>query len=1220
MKGKLILRVVVLMVMAILIPVIGWCAGQEAAAGKDDPAKPLLVVQAGHSDGVYAVAISHDGKSALSGSNDKTLKLWDVATGKEIRTFIGHSENVAAVAFSHNSKYALSGSGDKTLKLWDIATSKEILTFTGHSQAVNCVALSPDGRYILSGSDDNTLKLWDIERGKEIHTFIGHTGTIAAVAFSLDNKYALSGSRDTTLKLWDVATGKEIRTFTGHSQDVTCVALSPDGRYILSGSDDNTLKLWDIATGKEIRTFIGFSHSERISSIAFCPDAKQVLSLSKSHTEFYSIRLWDVESGKEIRMSTAEKEHYHLSVAFSPDGRHILSGKKSGELVLWDTVSGKKIRRFIGQAAAVVSIALSSDGRYVLVGGGILADGTKHDPILRLWDLMSGKDIRSFAGHSEYVTSVAISPDGKSALSGSENLKRWDVATGKEILTFDTHLGWWQRFALSPDGKYVLSGSDDDNTLKLWDVATGKAIRTFNGHFHSVRSVAVAFAPDGKCALSASYDDDSTLTLWDIATGEVIRTFTGHSGIITSIAFSMDNKYAISGSYDNTIKLWDITTGREIRTFSGHSDPILALAFSPDGKYLLSYGAKMYFDWRGETSIKLWDVSTGKEVRTFSGHSMLVFCLAFTPDSRYAFSGSMDKTMILWDISTGRWLVKLISFTDGTWAVVDSEGRFDASNGGNVEGLHWVVNNIPIDLWQLKERYYEPGLLAKIMGYNKEPLRKVEAFISPKLFPDVRISQGKEDPDTLKINLSDQGGGIGKVRILVNGKETMADARGKDLSPDAKALSLTMPINPALLVPGKENKVEVIAWNREGYLSSRGTVLTITPKEERVDLPELYAIVVGVSRYSNPALNLAFSGKDAHDMARAITISAKRLFGAEKVHLTLLTDYEESNTLPTKENIIKAFESAQKAKPTDILVIYLSGHGVMSPGEQSDYHYLTREARTTELIDPGVRRQTALSSMELIELVKKIPARFKQVMILDTCAAGGMVNRLVEKRTLSSDQIRALDRLKDRTGVFVLMGSAADKTSLEATQYGQGLLTYSLLEGIRGAALKDERYVDVQKLFSHASERVPILARSVGGIQTPLVSSPKGQSFDIGLVTSEDKPLIPLSLAKPMVLRSVFQLTALPRDVLSLSKLVNDELREMSFSSRGGQVVYIDTEEFPEAYTLSGRYARTDGKVTVEVYLFKGDMEQGKFTATGGVADLPALARTIVLSTMKMVK
>jgi WD40 repeat protein len=281
---------------------------------------------AGH-EWVISVAVSPDGGSGLSGGKDHTLKLWELATGKELRTLTGHTDTVYSVAFSPNGRTALSGSSDKTLKLWAVETGKELRTFTGHSDWIHSVAFSPDGRTALSGGGDMTLKLWEVATGKELRTFTAQS-VIYSVAFSPDGHTALSSSADMTLKLWEVATGKQLRTFTGHSDRPTSVAFSPDGRTALSGSEDGTLKLWEVATGKELRTFTVQSD---IFSVAFSPKGRTALSGSKDKT----LKLWEVATGKELRRFTGHSD-WVLSVAFSPDARTALSGSGDGTLKLWD--------------------------------------------------------------------------------------------------------------------------------------------------------------------------------------------------------------------------------------------------------------------------------------------------------------------------------------------------------------------------------------------------------------------------------------------------------------------------------------------------------------------------------------------------------------------------------------------------------------------------------------------------------------------------------------------------------------------------------------------------------------------------------------------------------------------------------------------------------------------------------------------------------------------
>jgi hypothetical protein len=799
-----------------------------------------------------------------------------------------------------------------------------------------------------------------------------------------------------------------------------------------------------------------------------------------------------------------------------------------------------------------------------------------------LWDVATGKMIFDLIGHSGDVTDVAFSPDGRTlATTSGLGAKLWDVATGKMIFDLRGHSFPVMDVAFSPDGR-TLATASMDGTAKLWDVATRKMIFDLIGSWPPV--TAVAFSPDGRTLATASRD--GTAKLWDVATGKMIFNLIGYGSPVTAVAFSPDGRTLATVSWDRTAKLWDIATGKMIFDLIGHSGDVTDVAFSPDGRMLATASA--------DGTTKLWKVETG-DARTSN----------VTP-SPSLHSERTERNEL--------WLCTMTSFDDGTWAVVDPEGRFDASNGGDVEGLHWVVGTEPIALSQLKERYYDPGLLAKIMGFNKEPLRDVSELRGVKLYPEVKVEPLKAGDTKITIHLNEQGGGIGKVQVFVNGKEFVADARGPKPDPQAKQATLSVDVAGApSLAQGKENRISVVAFNAEGYLKSRGLTFAWTPEGTAdVSPPELYAIVVGVSDYTGDAIDLRFAAKDAEDMAKALSLGAKRLFGVEKVHLTLLCTTNNPDALPpTKANLRKAFEEARNAKPHDVLVVYLAGHGIALPQGQDTYCYLTQEARSTDLSDPGVREQVSVTSDELQEWLNKVPAT-KQVMILDTCAAGAAAVKLVEKRDISGDQIRAIDRLKDRTGFHVLMGCASDAVSYEATQYGQGVLTYSLLQGMKGAALRDDEYVDVSKLFQYAADQVPQLARDIGGIQEPLIAAPRGASFDVGLLKKEDKEAIPLAMVKPLILRPALINPDEVGDSLNLTAMLGKRLREESYASVRGEgikqtVVYVDADELPGAFQPKGTYTVEGEKVKVRLALWRDGQKVTTFEVEGAKDDLAGL-------------
>ncbi|NCR73225.1 MAG: protein kinase [Microcystis aeruginosa LG13-12] len=290
---------------------------------------PLDKTLTGHSNWVYSVVYSPDGRYLASGGSDNTIKIWEVATGRELRTLTGHSDFFRSVVYSPDGRYLASGSFDKTIKIWEVATGREVRTLTGHSGWVNSVVYSPDGCYLASGSWDKTIKIWQVATGKELRTLTRHSGWVYSVVYSLDGHYLASGSQDNTIKIWQVATGKQLRTLTGHSDWVWSVVYSPDGRYLASGSRDNTIKIWEVATGKQLRTLTG--HSEAVFSVVYSPDGHYLASGSQDNT----IKIWEVATGKQLRTLTGHFEAV-FSVVYSPDGRYLASGSGDNTIKIWE--------------------------------------------------------------------------------------------------------------------------------------------------------------------------------------------------------------------------------------------------------------------------------------------------------------------------------------------------------------------------------------------------------------------------------------------------------------------------------------------------------------------------------------------------------------------------------------------------------------------------------------------------------------------------------------------------------------------------------------------------------------------------------------------------------------------------------------------------------------------------------------------------------------------
>jgi WD40 repeat protein len=1173
--------------------------------------QPRLVLPVGHTSSINRAVFSPNGKLVLTASEDRTARVFEVSTGKELQVLSGHTSIVKSAVFSPDGKLVLT-SGDSTARVFEVATGKQLQVLNGHISKVYSAVFSPDGKLVLTASEDRTARVFEVANGKELQVLSGHTRGVNSAVFSLDGKLALTASSDKTARVFEVANGKELQVLSGHKRGVNSAVFSSDGKMVLTASGDSTARVFDVSTGMELRVLSG--HTSLLRTAIFSPDGKSVLTASSDKTA----RVFDVATGKELQVLSGHTSRIYSAV-FSPDGKLALTASYDNTARVFNVATGKELLILSGHVSSVYSAIFSPDGKLALtasydntarvfeVATGnelIVLNGhtstaysavfspngkfvltASEDKTARVFEVATGKELLVLSGHTSLVRSAAFSSDGKLVLTASWDgtARVFEVATGKELQVLSGHTSKVYSAVFSPDGKLALTASSD-RTTRVFELATGKELQVLNGHTSSVYSA--VFSPDGKLVLTAS--GDSTARVFDVATGRELQVLSGHTSSVYSAVFSPDGKMVLTASDDSTARLFDIATGKEMQVFRGHANSLRSAVFSPDGKLALTASE--------DFTARMFEVATGKELQVLSGHTSRVRSAVFSPNCKMVLTSAGDHLSIFWDVTTGKALYTRIQLEGDNWLVYDEHYRFDGTEGA-IDYLYLTCGLEVIELAQVKDSLWVPGLAEKIMSgdpilINDHPAPKLSDLNICELTPLIEELENG-DKGFFRYRITPRKGGLGETDVYINGNLTYIFKpeqleKKREQNNDNYYLSIHSDSLQDFLTgeKGAINPIVVKSKVKGSGIFSRGATSKII-KQTNEENPKFYGFFIGVNNYGNPSKefselrykNLDFAAKDAEDLAQAIEATARTLF-KEDCYIYNLTDTLTSENSPSKANIQKVLkEIGEKAKASDILYIFFAGHGdIPEKAGEKEIRFILHKADKKNLMS------SSFGVDELSEWCqpKNIKAQ-KRVFVFDACHSGQIINQTIAFNGRGDDdaaRIRQLDKLKDKNGMMILAASADDESAYEDETLNQGVLTYYLLQAIKEA---EDTTLLVRQWFDEAIKGVIEYSRANGNKQEP--NSFGDGRFEIGNVTEQVRSIIDISCPKTRI--GLCEFMSLGSVEETYPTLKNELSNILKISSGRGDFVY--SKNIEKAYRISGVFTLEKNKLFVQYDIKKDD-------------------------------
>lgn len=1180
--------------------------------------EPKLILPIGHSAGqINSVQFSPNNRFMVTAGIDNAIFIWQINNNQLLSTLKGHLGGVYSAIFSNDGSQILSASFDGTAKLWDFEKGIEVFTLK-HGGKVYSAVFSPDGKYIMTISDDiknGAIKIWDKTTGKLISVINSDTRLLFSASFSKDSKYIVTSSTEGIPKIWNIFSGKIIRNLQKQSGEVCDVKISWDGNYIATASLDGNVSIYDFLTGKLLYNLLD-NHSA-VFSVNFSKDGKYLVSGSNDGTS----KLWDIRTGKLLH--SFEQKGYVYFCKFSQDGTKLLTNS-SGSVCIWDI--NKKV-------LLIEKIKTTTDNySYSNIHSADLSDNNM---------LFACANV-NFQGEIDVYSTTNFSSLG--TLQGKvHDITHFEVSSNKEwgIIVTKKYVQVWNLFI--PKLKYTIGLTREyvndsvridvnsvkiSNDDKLINIGYTKWINSSGESYESNYSAVtgdfvnsnIVVSKDTTINVSNNYyitfssNDAQLIYLWNQRDNKLIKSLKGpkrwinSTGKISTAECSLDGKTLFLPSDDGTIVIWDIETGNLTGDFKIQSGLIRDISLSSDNKRLFT---------ASNDSACIWDLETRKLLQEFDCKDF-----AYIDKEFKILYTANQNTITTRDIQTGKFLYEFFAVDNSDYLIIDKDNHYDGSESAR-NLLYFTCGTEIIDLAQMKDALYVPGLVEKIMNGQDINYPKLSDLDICNALPLVEHIENTESNYFYKITPRKLG--LEYVEVYVNDKKVMNVSKDELQEENGLFyLKLKEADVKKHFINDAENKVNVVAIARQSgnELRSRGAkVVVVDEKKENLVVPKLFAVMIGINDYKDPDLKLNYPVKDANELGKAVELSALKLLGEGNVIMYQInTNVKTGNgfTTPEKEGIKRALaDIGQKAQPEDLIMLFFAGHGVMQGGDEKLFTFLTAEASQSNQI--GITTKE-LQNWLSYEGPNKILAN-KTILIFDACNSGQATQELMAMARSDDDtrRIRQVEDLKDKSGMFILAASAPNQVAYELPQYEQGLLTYSLLSVLKNNPdiLDDGKYLNVQKWFLESEKYLQQLMASLGLKQD---AQPFGTAnIRIGEVDEEVKHSIELAVEKPMLIcANVLNDTTFDDD-LGLKMIVNTRLSEISKRGVNQSIVY-PRKETENANKINIRYTLNDQTILCEVRLLKSGETLHDAKITGSKSDIDGLVTDIIQEIIKYAK